>query len=140
MAVKNYTPIDDLVQKWKKSSVSLPKEAEPQKNTTETLSMQEAVEHEPDTEVAPFVKPKHETIKIPSDLANIGLQPAKSTSFPTYQNIKLPISDEKVIEGLKEPVSSSRRWLSEFALFILKQAHLTLRKVGGKVVRVIRLS
>lgn len=138
MAAINYTPIDDLIKKWKQSSVSLPKEMEPILKPVEKKEMQEAVEHEPKNDVKDFVQPKQETIKLPPDLTKLGLQPVTSTQFSSYKNIKLPITDEKVVNGLKEPITSSRRWLSEFALYILKQAHLTLRIIGGKVVRVIR--
>jgi hypothetical protein len=138
MSPKNYTPIDDLVKKWK-TPISLPKEAEPIPRPQETAHMQEAVEHEIKPDVKPFVQPKQETIKLPPDLTKLGLQPVTTAQFSSYKNIKLPISDEKVVQGLKEPVTSSKRWLSEFAVYILKQAHLTLRTVGGKVIRVIRL-
>lgn len=134
----NYTPIDDLVKKWKSSAVSLPKEAEPILKPVESLQMQESVEHEVPPEIKHYVQPKQETIKLPPDLTKLGLQPVTTTQFSSYKNVKLPISDEKVVEGLHEPVSSSKRWLSEFALYILRQAHLTLRVVGGKVIRVIK--
>lgn len=139
MAPKNFTPIDDLVKKWKGNSYSLPKEAEPIPRPSESLTMQESVEHEVPPEVKPFVQPRHETIKLPPDLSKLGLQPVPSAKFSSYKNIKLPISDEKVVEGLHQPISSSKRWLSEFAVYLLRQAHLTLRVVGGKVIRVIKL-
>ncbi len=139
MSARNYTPINDLIQKWKKPPVSLPKEAEPIPRTPEVALFQEVVEHEPSPEVKPFVKLKPETISLPPDLTTLGLQPVKSTQFPTYKNIKLPLSDEKVIQGLQAPVSSSKRWLSEFAVYLLKRAHLSLKQIGGRVVRVIRL-
>lgn len=138
MSAKNYTPIDSLIRKWKQYSVGLPKEIEPILKPVEQKEMQEAVEHEPESAVKEFVQPKQETIKLPSDLTMLGLQPATSAQFSSYKNIKLPITDEKVVSGLKEPITSSRRWLSEFALYILSQAHLTLRTIGGKVVRIIR--
>lgn len=140
MATKNYTPIDDLVNKWKKSApVSLPREAEPMLRPAETVHLQEMVEHELTPDVKPFVQPKQETIKLPPDLSKLGLQPVSQAQFSSYKNVKLPISDEKIVAGLKAPVSSSKRWLSEFAVYVLKQAHLTLRVVGGKVIRVIKL-
>ena len=140
MAVANYTPVDDLVKKWKRdSAVSYAKEAEPAPRPAENVSLQEVAELEPPEEVKPFVTPRQETIKLPGDLTSVGLQPVKTTQFPTYKNIKLPISDEKIVEGLHEPMTNSKRWLSELSVYILRQAHLTLRKVGSKVVRVIKL-
>lgn len=138
MSAQNFTPIDDLIKKLQQASVSLPKEAEPIAGPTESLHMQEAVEHEPSDEVKPYIQPRAESIKLPSDLTMIGLQPVSSTQFSSYKNIKLPISDEKIIKGLHEPITSSYRWLAEFAVFILRQAHLGLRVVHGKIIRVIR--
>lgn len=138
MSAQNFTPIDDLIKKLQQSSVSLPKEAEPVLGPSESLHLQEAVEHEPSEEVKPYVQPRAESIKLPSDLTMIGLQPVSSTQFSSYKNVKLPISDEKIIKGLHEPITSSYRWLAEFAIFILTQAHLALRVVHGKIIRVIR--
>lgn len=140
MASKNYTPIDDLIKKQTPPSAGIPIEAEPRITHMEGLQMQEAVELEPSEELSPFMKQRSETIKLPSELSKMGLQPAAPSQFSTYKNIKLPISDEKIIEGLNSPVSSSRRWLSELALYLLKQAHLTLRMVGGKIIRIVKLS
>lgn len=134
--VRNYTLIDDLIKKYRQAPyASKPKEAEPISNTFE---ISEAVENQPEEEIKSFVKSIHETIKLPADLKKLGLQPASSTSFPTYQNIKLPIADEKIIPGLHAPISSSRRWLATLAVYILKKAHLAIKIIGGKTVRVVK--
>lgn len=138
MFAQNFTPIDDLIKKLQQASVSLPKEAEPIPGPSESLHLQESVEHEPSDEVTPYVQPRAESIKLPSDLTMIGLQPVSATQFSSYKNIKLPISDEKIIKGLHEPITSSYRWLAEFAVFVLRQSHLALRVVHGKIIRVIR--
>lgn len=139
MPQQNYTPIDDLVKKYlfEKQAVSYSKEAElPRKN--EAPQVQEIVEHEPNQEVKPFVSIRPETIKLPSILKQFGLQPASTTSFPSYQNVKLPISDDKVLKGMHAPITSSLRWLATLAMYILLKAHLTLRVAHGKVIRVIK--
>lgn len=138
MSAQNFTPIDDLIKKMQPQSSGLPKEAEPILGPSESLHLQEAVEHEPSVEVKPYVQPRAESIKLPSDLTMIGLQPVSSSQFSSYKNIKLPISDEKIIKGLHEPITSSYRWLAEFAVFVLRQAHLALRVVHGKIIRVIQ--
>jgi len=138
MAQKNYTQIDELVKKHKKSaSVSRPKESEPIPTTKEKYEVKEAVEHQPEEEVKPFVQVRAETIELPPDLKKMGLQPATTTQFPSYQNIKLPLSDDKIIAGLHQPITSSLRWLATLAEYILKQAHLVLKVIHGKVIRVI---
>jgi len=134
---KNYTPIDDLVKKLRQYSVSKPKEAEPIPATKEQYEVKEAVEHQPEEEVKPYVQARAETIELPPDLKKMGLQSTTSTQFPSYQNIKLPISDDKIVAGLHQPITSSIRWLATLAEYILKQAHLILKVVHGRVIRVI---
>lgn len=136
---KNFTSIHDLIKKHRTtpsaSSVSHSKEVEP---AADFSQIKEVVEHEPEEEVEKFVTPRAETIKLPPELKKLGLQPATTTKFPTYQNIKLPLSDEKVIVGSHAPITSSLRWLATFAMYLLAQAHLGLKVVHGKVVRVLR--
>ncbi|MFN4213031.1 MAG: hypothetical protein ACK4FL_03680 [Microgenomates group bacterium] len=139
MTSKNFTPIDNLIKKYKAQLVSQPKEVEPLAAQPEVGKIKEVIEYEiKDEEVKPFVSPRAETIKLPPDLKKLGLQPASTTKFPTYQNIKLPISDDKIIAGLHRPVTDSLRWLATLAVYLLKMAHLQLKVVHGKVVRVIR--
>ncbi len=144
MAPKNFTPINDLIKKYESlrapSGVAgISKESEPfitkQEASTE---MQEVVEHRAEEEVSTYIAPRAETIDIPPDLKQLGLQPVTTTQFPSYQNIKLPISDEKITVGLHAPITSSIRWLATLALYLLHRAHLGLKTVHGRVVRVIR--
>jgi len=140
MTAINYTPIDKLVNKSKKTiSVSHPKEAEPIPRSKLKFEIKEAVEHKPEEEVRPFVEHRAETLEISEDLQKLGLQPASTTQFPSFQNIKLPISDEKIIVGRSQPINSSLRWLSALAEYLLRQAHLILKVVHGKVLRVVKL-
>lgn len=137
MADKKHTPIDKLIKKYKDADrVSLPREVEPM--TAEKFEIQEVVEHEPDEETEKFISPRAETIKLPPDLKKLGLQAMSHSKFPGYKNIKLPISDEKIIVGQKAPITSSIRWLATLALYILGQAHLGLKVVHGHVIRVLK--
>lgn len=129
MTTKNYTPIDDLL------GAGLPKEAEP---IAAEFEIKEPVEHSPEEEVRPFVSPRAETIELPPDLKKLGLQAVSHSQFPSYKNIKLPLSDEKIVVGQKAPITSSIRWLAAFALYILAQAHLGLKVVHGRVIRVLK--
>lgn len=136
--MKNFTPLPEWLKKQKINSGSAQKETEPPKKS-EFLTIQEKVEREiEDKEVKPFVKIKPETIKIPPDLKKIGVQtPVSTPKVFTYQQIKTPIPDEKIIQGLHAPITSSFRWLATLAVYILKMAHLRLKVIGGKVVRVL---
>lgn len=135
---KNFTNVDDLVKKnkHKNEPVSLPKEAEPM--STDKFEIKEVVEHKAEEEVRPFVSPRQETIELPPDLKKLGLQSASTTQFSSYQNIKLPITDEKIVVGLHAPVTSSLRWLATLATYLLARVHLGLKVVHGKVIRVIK--
>ena len=139
MTKKNYTPIDDLIKKWQqKELVSLPnKEAEPIPKKAE-IEFKEAKEKEVEEEIKPHLIKREETIKLPPDVQKLGLKPVPTTQFPQYQTVKLPISDDKIISGLHAPVTSSLRWLATLALYILQQAHLSLKVIHGRVVRVLK--
>ena len=134
MTKKNFTSIKDLLEKNKR--VSLPKEAEP--IAAEKFEIKEPSEDNIEEEVRPFVSPRAETIGLPPDLKKMGLQAVSQSQFSDYKNIKLPISDEKIVVGQKAPITSSIRWLAAFALYILAQAHLGLKVVHGHVIRVLK--
>lgn len=145
MITTNYTSVDDLIKKYRtlkssRGTGGFAKETEPiiVKEEIKQEQIQEVVEHKPEEEVSRYVTPRAETIDIPPDLKQLGLQPANTTQFPSYQNIKLPISDEKITVGLHAPITSSLRWLATLAVYLLHQAHLGLKTIHGKVVRVIR--
>ena len=141
MADINFTKIDEILKKNNLSTTSsFFKEGEPGLVTKEPSNeIQEVVEHEPDAETKPFISPRSDTIELPPDLIKLGVQSSNSANnFPTYQNVKLPISDDKVITGLHAPISSSLRWLATFAIYLLARAHLGLKVVKGHVVRVLK--
>ncbi len=131
MADKNYTKIDDLIK-----PISQPKEAEPV--GSEKFEIKEVVEHKAEEEVAPYISPRQDSIELPPDLKKMGLQAATSSQFNSYQNIKLPISDEKIVVGMRAPITSSIRWLSAFAVYLLARVHLGLKVIHGRVIRVIK--
>lgn len=135
-----FTSIQKVVDNHNKAkngqASGLAKELEPRPVPTESGVIREVVEAEPSTEVAPFVQARAETIKLPDDVKKMGAVATNSTPiFKDEQVLKLPISDEKIIEGLKQPVTSSFRWFAELMRYLLRQAHLRLMVLQGKVVR-----
>ncbi|QQG44367.1 MAG: hypothetical protein HYW86_00390 [Candidatus Roizmanbacteria bacterium] len=135
MPTINYTPIDDIIANGGYSS----KEKEPAMVKSEPLEIHEIVEHkEVDEEVKPHIEVKQENVKLPEDLTQAGVEAVETTQFPNLQKIKTPLSDEKILVGLHQPITSSFRWLATLAMHILKQAHLGLKVVHGKVMRVQR--
>lgn len=104
------------------------------------VEIHEVVEHQPEPEVQPYVEPRPEKVQVPQDLQDVGVESTGSTQFPSYNSIKLPISDDRVLQGLHRPISSSLRWLAEFCLHLLKKAHIRLRMAHGKAVRMFEAS
>lgn len=140
MVTKNFTPVDDELKKKQNGQyVSKPKESEPTLGAPEDYDVKEVVEHEvTDEEIKSHVTIHPETIELPPDLKKLGVQSTQTTSFPTFQNVKTPLADDKVLTGLHAPITSSLRWLATFAWYLLQKAHVTLRLVHGKVMRVFK--
>ena len=134
-SARNYTPLQSTTQNGGELGLGS-KELEPHSKLNERFTYHEAHEHEPDQETSQYLESKPETIKIDKELEKLGVSSVKSTKFPNFKEITLPISDEKIVEGLEEPVESSFRWLAELAMLILKKAHATLKKIHGKIMRV----
>lgn len=139
---QNFTSVDSLMKNKNAvygGSATGSKEAlPPMIDEKKQFEIQEQKEHMVEKDVEQFVTPRSETIELPPDIEKLGAQATNPTQFPTYQNIKLPISDDKILSGLHAPITSSLRWLATFAQYILACAHIALKKVHGKVVRVIK--
>lgn len=140
MAAANFTSIDELVKRSKSPYTPPPtKEMEPSISKEEQRDIRIIVEHKDlDQEIQPHVQVRQEVIEVPPDLQKMGVQATPTTHFQTQQKVQSLIPDEEIVEGLKQPTTSSFRWLAELALYILKHAHITLKNVHGKIVRIIR--
>lgn len=158
--IQNYTPIDDLIQMHKSrldeaktpedqndegrneapaEPISVSKEAGPGGSPMEVLPVHEAVEKQGvDPDLQQYIEVKPQNMELDPHLQEIGLQTVEKTKYKDFQSVQLPISDDKVIQGLNAPMSSSLRWLAALAMYILCQSHLTLKKIHGKVVRVAK--
>jgi len=83
---------------------------------------------------------KHqETIELPPDIKKMGVSvsgastPVPQTPLPT---VTLPISDTQVVVGLHAQVTQAIRWLAVWCIRRLKKAHIALKTIHGKIVRV----
>jgi hypothetical protein len=137
----NFTPLkNNLNQNGSNFISSSLKEVEPHKNKgdlSEKLIMHEVKEYDIDNEAAKYIEKRHNAVDVKEDLQKIGVIPVETFEEPIgFKEIRLPISDDKVVTGLKQPITSSFRWLAEFALFLLKQAHTTIRQIHGKIIRI----
>lgn len=116
------------------STPSHQKEAEPV--SSPSVEMMEPIRSpELNKEVVGYIQ-EQEKMKIPPDLKSMGVQATDDVHGSTGPSF--PISDEKIEEGLHQPVNSSWRWLSTFLIYHLEKMHLTLKKVHGHVVRIAR--
>ncbi|MFH0773597.1 MAG: hypothetical protein V1922_04780 [bacterium] len=145
MAAQNYTAIDELVKKYnemKRGSSTMSKEFDVPSSSQEMSEREISAEQKIKSEEAKkYITPSATTIKLPPDLKKIGLKTDEEEQFAEAMNkIKLPISDERIMEDLAAPPSESRRWFATILLYILERAHLTLKKVGTKVVRIFKIS
>lgn len=76
------------------------------------------------------------TIPIPPPVVKMGVQPTGANiPMPTASAI-LPISDDQIAQGLAGSIKDSFRWLAEWCLRRLKQVHVGLQSVHGKLMRV----
>lgn len=84
-------------------------------------------------EVAQYIE-QHDAAQIPPDVRAMGI--SSSDDRPTLPDITLPISDEQIVTGLKKPIGSSWRWLSEFLTYRLRQMGVAIKRFPGGVRRV----
>lgn len=81
-----------------------------------------------------------ETMEIPPDVQKLGVKHAGPTTPLTDTNVltqvTLPISDPQVVAGLHAQITSAFLWLAVWCIKKLKKAHLALKIIHGKIVRV----
>ena len=76
------------------------------------------------------------TVELPKIASQLGVKPVgQAVPMPTVSTIVLPLSDEKIAEGLHQSITSSWRWLAQWCIRRLKELHVALNAKGGKVVR-----
>lgn len=80
-----------------------------------------------------------ETIELPPDVKKLGVTPAGPSAPVTttaMPQVVLPISDPQVVAGFHAQIISSLRWLATWCIRKLKKAHIILKNIHGKIVRV----
>lgn len=83
------------------------------------------------------IKARHEEIRVDVELQNIGVNATgTSTVVPANPTVVLPIPDDEVEKGLHQKIFLSISWLAQWCIFQLKRAHLTLKIIRGRVMRV----
>lgn len=145
----NFTPIDYLLN-----------QSDPVTTTPEPISTGSVEKTEPVggriIESKPIVEIKEEVVeekskqpgvqdyvqvqsaipKISADVAAAGVQASGPSVMAEDPILELPLPDEQIPAALKKPVSSGIRWIAEICLYMLRKAHLKLKTIHGKVLRV----
>jgi hypothetical protein len=76
------------------------------------------------------------TVEIPKTVQQLGVKPVGHTAPVTLApTVVLPLTDEKIAEGLHQSITSSWRWLAQWCVRRLKELHLAIRANGKQVVR-----
>ena len=86
--------------------------------------------------VAAGVTSQPTTVAIPQPVAQMGVKAIGDAVVPLAPPVALPLSDEQIALGLKQSVTTSWRWLAEFCRRRLKQMHIGLKAIHGKLTRV----
>lgn len=77
-----------------------------------------------------------DTVVLPKPVQHMGVkQVGQSAPVPPIPTVTLPLSDDQIAKGLHQSLLTSWRWLAEWCTRQLKQAHVLLKSVGGKIVR-----
>lgn len=100
--------------------------------------IQEVPEFEIPKEVAGHISKVAEHIEIPPDLKNIGVTTPHShgkVSDALQKDLKLPLTDDQIGQGLKADIKSSFRWLAVWCVKQLRRAGFQLKEVGQHSIR-----
>lgn len=76
------------------------------------------------------------TIPVPGPVAQMGVQPGPANIPMPTAAVTLPISDDQIAEGLGKSIRESFRWLAEWCIRRLKQVHVGLQSIHGRLTRV----
>lgn len=141
MGPQNFTAIDELVKKYNEMKYAVgssSKEADLPGSSIEINEIETPVEQQIE-EVEKYIAPTDASIKLPPNLKKVGVKSVEEDLFKeTLNKIKLPISDERIMEDLQASPTESKRWYATILLYILERAHMTLKKVGTHVVRIFK--
>lgn len=142
--VGNYTAIDDLVEEYNemKHGVGGPSKEVMPVHSDEMVEDEVSPEEEP-TQTTPatgFVQKRHDSISLPPDVKKIGARTPESDQADILHAIRFPISDERIMEDSKAPPTEAKRWYASILIYLLERAHITLKRIGDHVVRVMKFN
>lgn len=75
-------------------------------------------------------------IPISPPVSQLGVKPAGQNIPAPVPAVTLPLSDDQIAQGLKQSIWSSWRWLAQWCVRKLKQVHMGLKNIHGRLTRV----
>ena len=133
------TPSSQPANAPAQASVSIHgKEAEGTPVIKGEISASESQEFEIPKEVASVgVREIKGTIELPPDVKRLGVAPSGSqTPVVSLPTVSLPLTDDKILQGVNAPLTSAFKWLAVWCIKKLQKAHLVLKNIHGKIIRV----
>lgn len=77
------------------------------------------------------------TIPIPQSVAQMGVKPVGGNiPVQTTTTVVLPLTDDQIAVGLHQSITNSWRWLAEWCVRRLRQLHIAVKTIHGKLIRV----
>lgn len=76
------------------------------------------------------------SVTLPQSVTEMGVTTVGQSTPPPAISVTLPLTDDQIAAGLHQSITSSLRWLSEWCVRKLKQFHLGLKAIHGKMTRV----
>ena len=86
--------------------------------------------------IASGVATRPTSIPIPPPVRKMGVKPAGQNIPAAAPAVTLPLSDDQIAQGLKQGIWNSWRWLAQWCVRKLKQVHMGLKNVHGRLTRV----
>ncbi len=87
------------------------------------------------------VRKVEETFELPPDMKKLQVTAVgQTTPFTTVTTnlpqVVLPITDKQVLEGLHTKMTNAIKWLAFWCIRKLKKAHIAIKEIHGKIIRV----
>lgn len=113
-------------------------ESEPMGGGRATVELTPIREKPMSPEVAKYIQQQEDSIQLDDVLRQAGVTKGHDEKIEDVQGPHLPMNDDQIAAGLKQPINNSARWLATLMLYLLEQSHYTLKTVKGHVYRVFK--
>jgi hypothetical protein len=137
---RTHTPLAPQLNPQQSITGNAGKEGEPiGVGRAASVEVPKPVEKPKSDDVSAYIEEQDKKVHIPQALRAIGVSRGRDESVDLEaEGPQLPLTDEEIAAGLKQPLNTTGRWLSALMLYILQQSHYTIRTVKGHVQRVFK--